>query len=235
MSNKSLWAIPFSLLSVLTYLAHLIIPIVCFVAVIILFKRQIIHLKTARIISILLVILTLSSYFVGVCANPKINNTSLSIPKQEDYFYLDSDDNSFSYYGKVFICKSEELLGDYTDIFSDEQLFDADLSNIGKFILNHNIGLKKESTDDGYIIYSPLVLCENNFMNGRNNYAGYILIEDKNNKDNIVFIPYKLYFKETLYNNLTFTEIYSKKYQININGILNSIVTEEQYFNNIYS
>ena len=137
MSNNSLWAIPFSLLSVLTYLAHLIIPIVCIVAVIILFKRQIIHLKTARIISILLVILTICSYFVGIYSNSKINNMPSSIPKNENYFYFDSKDNNFTYNGKIFIYTREELLRGNTEIFSNEELFDADLSSIGTVSYTH--------------------------------------------------------------------------------------------------
>ena len=106
------------------------------------------------------------------------------------------------------------------------------MSSIGKFILHNDIGFKRESVNGYEITSSPLVLSEHNFVNGRNNYMGYIVIE---NKDLIIYIPYEFYFREVLYNNLTYSEVYSQKYQISINDILNNIVTEDQYLINIYS
>lgn len=185
-----------------------------------------------KTIAFLLVVLTFSSYFVGIYANSKIICEPFSIPEQENYFYIDSEDNTFSYQGKIIIYQKDELPSSYTEQFANEEFFNAGLSSIGKFILHNDIGFKRESVNGYEITSSPLVLSEHNFVNGRNNYMGYIVIE---NKDLIIYIPYEFYFREVLYNNLTYSEVYSQKYQISINDILNNIVTEDQYLINIYS
>lgn len=237
MLNKFTGSISYYFLLMSTFLYHLLIPLLCFVAIVVLYRKHIIHNTATKVISILLVCFTFCSYFVGVYCESKVNCNceSLSMPSQDDYFYIESEDNTFSYNGKIFVLNKNESPKNYMELFSDKSLSDIGLSSIGKSVLDNHIGFKSESTDTCSITYSPLVLCENNFLYGRNNYAGYIVIENSGNQDSIVVIAYQLNFKETVLNNLTFTEVYSNKYAIHINDILNSIVTEEQYFINIYS
>lgn len=169
---------------------------------------------------------------MGLFADSKINNKSISIPEKENCFYINSEDNTFSYNGKIFIYKNNRIPSDYINVFADQELFHKDMSSIGKYIINNNIGFKIENTNEYKITYSPLVLCEDNFFAFRNNYAGYIIIE---NKSTMIYIPYNLYFNEKLYNNLTYTQVYSDEYQISVSDIMNSVVTKEQYSTNFYS
>ncbi len=78
----------------------------------------------------------------------------------------------------------------------------------------------------------PLTLCENNFFIGRNNYVRYVVIT---NDKQTVFIPYELYFKESLYNDLTFAKIYSTAFKINVNKFLENTVIKSQYDDLRYS
>lgn len=74
-------------------------------------------------------------------------------------------------------------------------------------------------------------------MFGRNNYVGYIVIENETLATNneVMIIPYQLYIKESLINNITFSKIYSNEYSIGIDEIFNNIVTKDQFIAYRYS
>lgn len=222
------------LATALKCLQHLIIPIGCLVMIIVLHRKQVLHKKTTAIFSAILIILTVFSYFIGIYSSTKITHQSFSPSKQSNYFYIESQDNSFTYCGKIIVCKKDELKS-YTEVFDDEELFDVGLSQIGKYILKNNIGIDKKIVGNENITFSATVLCEDNFMAGRNNYAGYIIIENTAKNDEIIFIPYQLNFQESLNNDITFAEIYSSKYSISIKEIFDNIVTEKQYTDYRYS
>lgn len=222
------------LATALKFLEHLLIPIGCLVVIIVLHRKQILHKKTTAIFSVILIILTVFSYFIGIYSSPKITYQSFSPSKQSNYFYIESQDNSFTCDGKIIVCKKDELKS-YTEVFNDEELFDVGLSQIGKYILKNNIGIDKKIVGNENITFSATVLCEDNFMAGRNNYAGYIIIENTAKNDEIIFIPYQLNFQESLNNDITFAEIYSSKYSISIKEIFDNIVTEKQYTDYRYS
>lgn len=222
------------LATALKFLEHLLIPIGCLVVIIVLHRKKVLHKKTTAIFSVILIILTVFSYFIGIYSSPKITYQSFSPSKQSNYFYIESQDNSFTCDGKIIVCKKDELKS-YTEVFNDEELFDVGLSQIGKYILKNNIGIDKKIVGNENITFSATVLCEDNFMAGRNNYAGYIIIENTAKNDEIIFIPYQLNFQESLNNDITFAEIYSSKYSISIKEIFDNIVTEKQYTDYRYS
>ncbi len=205
-----------------SFIKHLIIPLCFMIIIVLLIKKK--EFSKLKVFIPILVLIMVGSYFVGVYSTVSVDNEKFSIPDRSDYFYYNDEDYSFN--GKVYVYDDENFEDNYSDIFSNEQIFDIDVSHIGEFILKNNIGFRNESSDNYTIVYSPLTLCENNFFNGRNNYAGYVIIKDG---EKTVFIPYELNFKETLYNDLTFAKIYSNDFKININKFLENTVTQSEY------
>lgn len=221
----------FNLLIALTCLKHLLIFIILFCILFILYKMG--YKKSIiKIVSVVLVILSFSSYFVGLFANSKIQYDTSVSTKQNEYFYVSSNDNSFCYYGKIYVFDKDEDEIDYSELLDNSDVFTLGLSRTGKYIFDKKIGFNEENKYDNIITYSPVVLGEGNFLIGRNNYAGYIVIE---NDSTLTVIPYNLWFKESLFNDLTFMEIYSEKYEINLSDIIGNTLTEEQYFAEICS
>lgn len=218
--------ITYFLLSLFSLLKHILIPAICLIIIIVLFRKK----WVIKLLVPLLLVVTVGSYFVGIYSAPKICNENFSVPTKENYFYVNDDD--FTFNGKIFIYEKETFTTDYLDVFENDEIFDLNLSSIGKYTLKNNIGFKDYNMDEFRVIYSSLVMCKNNFFIGRNNYAGYVIIEDS---ETIIYIPYELHFKESFYNDLTFTKIYSNVYQININSFMNHIVTESDYLNLRYS
>lgn len=221
----------FNLLIALTCLKHLLIFIVLFCILFILYKMG--YKKSIiKIVSVVLVFLSFSSYFVGLFANSKIQYDTSVGTKQDEYFYVSSNDNSFCCYGKIYVFDKNEDETDYSELFDDSDVFELGLSRTGKHILDKKFGFKKENRDGNVITYSPVVLVDGNFLIGRNNYAGYVVIE---NDSTTTVIPYNLWFKESLFNDLTFMEIYSEKYEINLSDVMSNTLTKEQYIGEISS
>lgn len=215
----------FNLLIALTCLKHLSIFIVILCILLILYRKGF-KKPIIRIISVGLVFVALLSYFVGVSADSKIQYDTSINTKQEEYFYVSSNDNSFCYYGKIYVFDKNKDDINYNELFDDGDVFQLGLSKIGKYIFDKKVGFKEENKDGNIIIYSPVVLVDGNFLIGRNNYAGYVVME---NNEKITVISYELWFKESSFNDFTFMKIYSEKFQINVSDILSNIVSKEDY------
>lgn len=212
-------------------LAHLSIFILLSIILFAIYKRNKGKKQTIKIISVFLVLLTLISYFVGTIADSKIQFDTYINTNQEEFFYVSSNDNSYCYYGKIYVFDKNKDDINYNELFDDSDAFQLGLSKTGKYIFDKRIGLKQENKDGNIITYSPVVLLEGNFLIGRNNYAGYITIE---NDDKITVIPYELWFKESYFNYITFMKIYSDEFKINLSEIQNNVFSREIYMEKIY-
>lgn len=227
-SSNVIDSIPYYLLVfgvvLIELLMRLLIPIVLSVVVYVLYKKNKLKNNVVKVFSVLLVLIVISSLFVGVCSNSRISVDSVPDIQQESHFIVGTDASEYEYKGKIFIYDNSALPDDFTDVFDDERLFYTGVSKIGECVWRSNIGFKHDIVDGYRITYSPVVLEKHSYF--LYNYLGYVLIEDDNKT---VFIPYSLCLYDRLYNNATCFDIYSGKNKISLDDILNNLVNSNEY------
>lgn len=223
------------LVGLVTIALHFLIPIAIIIIFQLIFRKK--HKAFCNIISIFLVIVTILSYMlVGYAAKSPIESKqdiSLSVNDcQSNYFYIDkfnSNENLY-YRGKIFVYDKDKfnLENALLEGFGSGEIFDLtlELGKIGNSLMKNETLRSVQTADDYTISYSPVILSKACFVFGRNVYFGFIIIEKQNE---IVFIPYELYFSDSNYNDIFFTEIYSDKIKIDISEIFENTVSAEEY------
>lgn len=220
-TNNGVYFLLTLVFGLISMLEHWIIPIILITisAIILLRKNK----KTFKIVCLVIVFSTITSYFtVGFVAKAPIyvdETTNIQNSVEDIYFYAENYENNSKYDGQVYVYEKSnfDLDNAIKKAFTDDEMFIGLFSSIYEKIMAGQILSKKFETSEYTVSLSPVIVAPNRFLIGRNIYYGFVIIED--NKQ-VYFIPYKLYFNETTYNNMSFTKIYSRGLRVNLEELL---------------